>query len=477
VCGIVGIAGKIAQKERKIFDNLLTVCQLRGRDSTGVVSVTRGKEAKYIKQVGTPETLIDRKQYESIIGYTPAILIGHCRHTTSGSTNYSNAHPFDFDETIGVHNGTLAHSWNRGENAKDYTVDSEWLYSRIDEVGIEDALNDIDKTGAWALAFYRKDTNTLNFIRNSKRPLYFAWSKDKDTMFWASEPWMLCVVDRDIDMAVLNEETGAWYMPLPENTLWEIEVDATTNNKSKIFNMKPPREIEGGANFTFLAPPKKVTPPTGHGSTGSANKGGSGVIHPFQRTGAVDSTEEELATLLGLPAPTTSTKGSDAKADESTSSTKSEGKSQTSSQRSSGSTTGSKSTSSSRKGTLSLPGLSSPSSPTTSKRKPSSGSSEQSDSSTRESSPNLTLVHSQPSTWRGVRRSSDENAKNVSLRNVAGTWYISSLQTSMEISEKVFEENTNGVCAFCKTPIGGLEEVHTLLSRNAFICTDCGSGS
>lgn len=40
MCGIVGIAGKIThQAKNVVFKDFLDVCQVRGRDSTGVIKV------------------------------------------------------------------------------------------------------------------------------------------------------------------------------------------------------------------------------------------------------------------------------------------------------------------------------------------------------------------------------------------------------------------------------------------------------
>jgi len=45
--------------------------------------------------------------------------------------------------------------------------------------------------GAWALVWWDKGEETLNFLRNKERPLWIAFTKSNDTLFWASELWML----------------------------------------------------------------------------------------------------------------------------------------------------------------------------------------------------------------------------------------------------------------------------------------------
>ena len=472
MCGIVGAAGKITTaKEKQAIADLLTVCQFRGRDSTGVIGVSSLDEVEWTKQLGTPEYLIDTRRYNKVVGNVPKVIVGHCRHATAGKVSATNAHPFDFENVIGVHNGTLEYTWRRGTNSSGFDVDSEWLYSRINEVGVEDALNDIDKAGAWALTFWNKERKTLNFIRNKKRPLVFAWNEAKDIMFWASEAWMLHVVDRLVPLTVLDDE-GSWYTELPPHTLWEFTVNRN-GPKDKIFSMKPPREIEGGANFTQARQPPYQPAYSSVYSGANKGKGGSGVVHPFQRAGgnpaAVDSTEEELVDFLGSQSQSTSTKGPTDGRKEKPTSNSSETKSGKSSSKSSALLAGPKQGTKSSTGTLSLKDRNSASGRTTSRKNASSEQKPSSEEQSEGTSPSLKLVHSRPSPRRNPK------GKEVSLRKVAGVWYLSRLSDSLEMPEAEFEENTGGVCSFCREPIGGLEEVHTILNRCSFICDDCGN--
>lgn len=379
---------------------------------------------------------MDTKAFDREIDTGPAkVLIGHCRSKTSGAVSRSNAHPFNFDNVIGVHNGTLDYSWRREIDAKEFDVDSEWLFARIDSEGIEETIPAIDRRGAWALCYWNKDSSTLNFIRNSERTLHFCWNKAKDCMFWASEQWMLCAVSRLLDVAELDDKTGAWSMPLPEDTLWSFEVNKAT---TPVFTAKPSIELKGG-DIPIVGFTQRSLGWNGaanaeeHGNHTTDDKGGSGVSSPFLDDELPDLTPEELGT--------TSAKSS---------------KPKNSQQESSGSGKGKKQSTSGSKPKLSLVSSTSLSSPTGNKGKP-SGVSEQS------SQPSCS--HSKPS--------KGHLDKQVSLRKVAGIWYISSKKDNTEISELEFEARTNGICGFCKEPIGGLEEIHTLVNRNKFICVNC----
>jgi glutamate synthase domain-containing protein 1 len=105
------MAGDLSIKDREMFEDMLDVCQLRGRDSTGAIRVNRlGTDYTYAKRVGPPSYLKDSREYENNIRTAgTSVLIGHCRHKTVGNVDVASAHPFDIAEhgIIGVHNGTL----------------------------------------------------------------------------------------------------------------------------------------------------------------------------------------------------------------------------------------------------------------------------------------------------------------------------------------------------------------------------------
>lgn len=190
MCGIVGMAGMLTNKEETAMKTLLILDSLRGTDSTGIAVIDRNGETKLAKQVGNPFELFEHASYNrSLLGINRAI-IGHNRFGTQGAVNRRNAHPFDFDTLVGVHNGTLKNKWKL-EDANQFTVDSENLYHHIEKKGLRDALDIID--GAWALVWWDKNEETINFLRNKERPLYAARSVDGKVMFWASERWMLSV--------------------------------------------------------------------------------------------------------------------------------------------------------------------------------------------------------------------------------------------------------------------------------------------
>ncbi len=276
--------------------------------------------------------------------------------------------------------------------------------------------------------------------------MHFCWNEAKTIMFWASEPWMLCAVRRLIKVATLNEEDGEWTTELPLNTLWSLRVDE--KKKPTPFIMEPSIEIEGA---TFFIPPTRTTHMVTHdfrGSTGSANRGGSGVVHPFQKV-----EERENRSPTQLPQIPAGTKGG---ASGSTTTSDSERKSTTTSQSGTGQSQPSTSSTKPTRPTLSLITDNSSSSLTTNKRR----SSDVCGKSTE------TLSKNKEGTTYSI-------TEDVSIRKLGGIWYISSKSLCFETSEEEFEQDTGAVCSWCHAPIGDLTEVSFFFDRKNFCCNAC----
>lgn len=191
MCGIIGVAGSLKHKEETAFQKLLIVDSIRGEDSTGAAFVTRGNEIDVVKTVGDPFQLIETAKFSAGLRKANKCIIGHNRFATTGKVLRKNAHPFQFDTLVGVHNGTLT---NKGklDKATDFDTDSEALYYNIEKKGLSPTIRDVE--GAYALVWYDAESDSINFLRNKERPLFFALSQDNKALYWASEAWMIAGV-------------------------------------------------------------------------------------------------------------------------------------------------------------------------------------------------------------------------------------------------------------------------------------------
>lgn len=189
MCGLVGAAGDLSFNHEKAFKDLLIFDVIRGEHSTGVLGVQKfTAHPVIVKQLGAPHELFNDLRWERISKSINKVLLGHNRYATQGTVNKRNAHPFEFGTVIGAHNGTVSNKHALVDGNK-FDVDSQAIFNSIDQEGVEETITKLK--GAFALTWWNMADDTINFIRNSDRPLYISWTEDKKAVFWASEAWML----------------------------------------------------------------------------------------------------------------------------------------------------------------------------------------------------------------------------------------------------------------------------------------------
>lgn len=197
MCGLVGLAGHIGHYEEKAFRDLLVMDTVRGFHSTGMAIIGKDRQVSSSALFKLPVSggdFVRHEQFSKMIPFTTnntsAVLIGHNRQATVGQVNTHNAHPFHTGSIIGAHNGTLPQTARQKlANWKDYTTDSEALLYNIHKDGAEMALGSV--WGAWALTYWDFDKDSLFMVRNDQRPLSYTYTKDRETLMWASEWQML----------------------------------------------------------------------------------------------------------------------------------------------------------------------------------------------------------------------------------------------------------------------------------------------
>lgn len=230
-------------KDEKAFRALLILDSLRGEHSTGIAAVDKDKEVIVSKTVGDPYQLFDIASCETIFKQANRVLIGHNRFATTGAITRRNAHPFEFDTLVGVHNGTLTRKHELPNSSK-FNVDSEALYSYIEEVGVEQAM--LKAYGAWALVWYDKNKESINFLRNKERPLYCVYTDSGNTVYWASEAWMLTAALTRYEIKYQK------ITALPEDFHVEVGIDFKTAGGS-LFD-ETSTEVKGGPDSPVYVP-------------------------------------------------------------------------------------------------------------------------------------------------------------------------------------------------------------------------------
>ncbi len=190
MCGIVGMLGTIGNSHDKMFKDLLILDSLRGEHSTGVLFVPGFGEELIHKRACNPYDFFEYTLYNQGKNRLNKALLGHNRYATTGKIIHDNAHPFECQHIIGVHNGTLINK-NDLDDSSYYDVDSENLFHHMSLHGVDETIPIL--RGAFALVWYDKNQRTMNFIRNEDRPLFIARDTVTQNVYWASEAWMLNV--------------------------------------------------------------------------------------------------------------------------------------------------------------------------------------------------------------------------------------------------------------------------------------------
>lgn len=294
------MAGDTTATWKDLFGNLLIVDSLRGMHSTGVAVVERFDSKIYMaKEIGHPFNLLMTQEYTDLMNKACKVIIGHNRYATMGKHTVDNAHPFAFDKVVGAHNGTLD-KWAIREldDYEKFDTDSEAIFNTINNKGIAKTVDVME--GAWALTWYDKEKNTINFLRNSKRPLHYAYSEDHCTLIWASEVEMLKMViarsykkikDEDI-FKVADDTHISWQVPKSFNDKFEQPTMVTRTGRTRVLAPYVYKAGQYVANNggDFLADDYSVYS-SAPGSSVNGKKNNTGVVVQFTGKKRADTTK------------------------------------------------------------------------------------------------------------------------------------------------------------------------------------------
>lgn len=237
ICGICGIYGlSLGPIEINAFRNLLILNVFRGQDATGAVRVNRKKQSNVLRAVVDSTQFVQTetaKKWMSV-SHDPILFMGHCRAATIGAITKKNTHPFSFPNTIGMMNGTFRGDF---ENSGKYATDSEGIFANINEFGVQDGLS---KSMVWdpqyALSWVDKKEQSLNFIKNDKRPLCLTFINNRQALIWSStmETLKTVVEFHNFTASGFSASDKVKYFDLNENALFSIKLGSPAVSRSLI---------------------------------------------------------------------------------------------------------------------------------------------------------------------------------------------------------------------------------------------------
>ena len=281
MCGIVGFINydsTVDVARRKWLAQALHVDQLRGKDSTGLAILPKPPvhvgaaipAIKVYKRAVNATDWLQLTQAEKLIdeASTARLAIGHNRAATQGnSSDDNNAHPFRTDHITMVHNGTLL---TRNGLKHYHQVDSASICMQLADtdpskyVDLLSALN-----GAFTLVWHNATTDTVYMARNEDRPLILGRAWNNQTLFYASEQWMITGVMPRISNTALDITKDKYYdtLSLPEYELWSfpLDQDEAKHTVEKFSKFVPP-----------YAPPKQTPVPNSYNGYNNAMGGYAG---------------------------------------------------------------------------------------------------------------------------------------------------------------------------------------------------------
>lgn len=188
-CGLWGAVGTNLQKwEVDAVIDLAAFNTPRGKDSTGICAIEKNNKQHHIlKSLGNPVTFFEYKNVDELVDNTPFVaLMGHNRLRTVGAINLHNAHPMQEEHIVGMHNGTIE-NFKPKHKDNDKLTDSRLFIKHIARHGLQSAVDKAGPTGAIATVYYDREKGTINFYRNSHRPLHCMLSSGGTVLYYSSE--------------------------------------------------------------------------------------------------------------------------------------------------------------------------------------------------------------------------------------------------------------------------------------------------
>lgn len=240
----------------------LTLDTLRGRDSTGIIELTKKFTVRTRKSLLSGDRYVHSKSYAK--NWRPAWgMIGHNRAAIAGEVTMENAHPFTFGPITLVHNGTL---FNDGASLHTYDknleVDSMQIALALSSVTPDNAKTVLARVyGSFCLVWTDSRDNSMNMARNGDRPMHITFNAQRDVLWFMSDGLHLHTINNSMKGSTARGTTV-------------FEIDKYNILKYKKGNITP--EVTKFSPFVAaMVPAKKsgYTPPASRSPLGTGNTG------------------------------------------------------------------------------------------------------------------------------------------------------------------------------------------------------------
>ena len=311
MCGLVGVAGDMTSADVNAFKGLLYLSAWRGIDSTGVglVPYKADDDPSIIKSIGPSWEFLDLRRVNNALTVDNCAFMGHTRYRTVGAVTKANAQPFDMDNIIGCHNGTL--SWGaKGRlegKQNNFDTDSYALMYRLDMEGLASVMELTDGDDAMALVWFDRKDRTLNMFRNKHRPLHYTYDKAGKTLYWASETAMLYYALNHHKIAF----TKIKEVPELSSLTWELPAKKDQQLQKPVLKkfkhgLKPPEKAKGQVFYTnpngirVIAEGNLLPFPRATAATTSATE--QGVLHTHATVGVPELRNIRMSRLISRSA-------------------------------------------------------------------------------------------------------------------------------------------------------------------------------
>jgi hypothetical protein len=231
-------------KVRDFMEQALFVNTLRGNDSAGLFSINKEGGSLYFKKPFAGPDLLELPGAELVLNFdNPRFMVGHNRASTRGSAHsVHHAHPISHEHIILVQNGTLTTTYGLVESGgggfvHDTTAIAEAMVKRGEKATLELL------EGSYALIWYNFKTNSLNFARNTERPLWLGQIK-------GDKGWLIASEDGMISWLAQRNSIDLKGISMLKEGLWmSVPLDPKKTPVREKFKIYQPRVYNPNNNF------------------------------------------------------------------------------------------------------------------------------------------------------------------------------------------------------------------------------------